>query len=94
MAHVRQLRPDCGLDFQVKVLETSEDVVLSLGRCHEVMHLDYQGARSIIREQGRGRATWTADKTMVGLVGSGRGAARAEDAQGIPTQSHISPSMI
>ena len=31
-----------------------------------------------------------------GLVGStdGRGAARAEDAQGTPTQSHISPSIL
>ena len=33
-----------------------------------------------------------------GLVGStdfyGRGAARAEDAQGTPTQSHISPSIV
>ena len=29
-----------------------------------------------------------------GLVGSGRGTARAEDAQGIPTQSHVSPSIL
>ena len=29
-----------------------------------------------------------------GLVGSGRGAARAEDAQGTPTQSHVSPSIL
>ena len=27
-------------------------------------------------------------------VGSGRGTTRAEDAQGIPTQSHISPSIL
>ena len=29
-----------------------------------------------------------------GLVGSGRGTARAENAQGTPTQSHISPSVL
>ena len=29
-----------------------------------------------------------------GLEGSGRGAARAEDAQGTPTQSHVSPSIL
>jgi len=29
-----------------------------------------------------------------GLVGSGRGTTRAEDAQGTPTQSHISPSIL
>ena len=29
-----------------------------------------------------------------GWIGSGRGAARAEVAQGIPTQSHVSPSML
>jgi len=35
------------------------------------------------------------DRLRVGwLNGSGRGAVRAEDAQGIPTQSHISPSML
>ena len=28
-----------------------------------------------------------------GLFGSGRGTTRAEDAQGTPTQSHISPSI-
>ena len=28
------------------------------------------------------------------LIDSGRGAARAEDSQGTPTQSHISPSKL
>ena len=31
---------------------------------------------------------------LVGLIDAGRGAARAEDAQGTPTQSHISPSKL
>jgi hypothetical protein len=51
MAHIRQSRPDSGLDFQVKVLDSLR-------------------------------------------VGFGMGAARAEDAQGTPTQSHISPSIL
>ena len=34
------------------------------------------------------------DRLRVGrLNGSGRGSVRAEDAQGTPTQSHISPSI-
>ena len=49
-ANIRQSRPDSGLGFQVKVLNTRDL--------------------------------------------SGRGAARAEDAQGTPTQSHISPSIL
>ena len=37
----------------------------------------------------------TRDRLWVGwLNGSGRGTARAEDAQGTPTQSHISPSIL
>ena len=40
----------------------------------------------------------TGDRLRVGLVGStdlfGRGAARAEDAEGKPTQSDISPSIL
>ena len=28
------------------------------------------------------------------MIDSGRGAARAEDAHGTPTQSHVSPSML
>jgi len=31
---------------------------------------------------------------MTWVIDSGRGAARAEDAQGTPTQSHISPSIL
>ena len=30
---------------------------------------------------------------MLDILGSGRGATRANDAQGTPTQSHISPSI-
>ena len=32
--------------------------------------------------------------TLHSLIDSGRGATRAEDAQGTPTQSHISPSIL
>ena len=34
------------------------------------------------------------DSGLVGSMGFGRGAARAKDAQGTPTQSHISQSLL
>ena len=48
---------------------------------------------------GSGRSTrlfWRVDRLRVGWLNgfSGRGAARAEDAQETPTQSHISPSIL
>ena len=34
------------------------------------------------------------DSGLVGSADSGRGTTRAEDAQGTPTESHLSPSML
>ena len=42
----------------------------------------------------RGHAGLVIDSGLVGSTDSGRGTARAEDAQGTPTQSHISPSIL
>ena len=53
MAHIKQSRPDAGLDFQANVL----------------------------------------DRLRVGCL-NGRGTARAKDAQGIPTQSQMSFSIL
>ena len=39
-------------------------------------------------------STCKSDRLRVGWLLSGRGTARAEDAQGTPTQSHISPSIL
>jgi len=43
---------------------------------------------------GRRAGSWCAAGGLTGVIDSGRGAARAEDAQGTPTQSHISPSIL
>jgi hypothetical protein len=42
----------------------------------------------------RGGLVFEAHRLDSGLIDSGRGSAKAEDASGTPTQSHISPSIL
>jgi len=42
----------------------------------------------------RRRVGWLNGFSSITSTGAGRGTARAEDAQGTPTQSHISPSIL
>jgi len=58
------------------------------GRCRASWH----GIAKSGPEHGSGFSVVGVDILRVDL--SGRGTARAEDAQGTPTQSHISPSIL
>ena len=53
---------------------------------HSGIHRDFANARNAL-----GLREWYFDGLM---VGTGRGTARAEDAQGTPTQGHTSPSIL
>jgi len=82
MAHIRQSRPDFGLGFQLKVRKPFSVVPSSLGS---------GPGRFCSRTVSKHGALSTSDR-LRDL--SGRGATRAEDAHGTPTQRLISPSIL
>ena len=86
------------LSFSLFVSVTSTGHSLTLSQCDEhrlfplplplsVLASSFNLSRSDVFPLSRGLIN-------SGLVGSGSGSARAEDAQGTPTQSHISPSIL
>ena len=109
MAHIRQSSPDYGLSFQVQVPETFNGVPSSLGWTTDDLLVQITGAppsssfcnneEESMQVPRRPLSLKLCDKkvpplALPQLIDSGRGTARADDAQGTPTQSQISPSIL
>jgi len=60
----------------------------------KVMKKQKVGGKQLPESKRHSCAPWARHSRHVVLLGCGRGAAREEDAQGIPTKTHISPSIL